>query len=66
MTKAELNKLQVSCSKCGNREQVKDMRTCHKACFSFYCTKCFAHDYLATGVTGVPAVEILATEMAVR
>ncbi len=64
MTKAELQKLQVSCSKCGNREQVENMRTCHKACFSFYCPKCFAHDYLATGVAGVAAVEILGAEMA--
>lgn len=66
MTKAELQRLQVSCSKCGTRERVKDLRTCHQACFSFYCAKCFAHDYTSTGVAGVPAVEILAAEMGAR
>jgi len=63
MTKAELKNLQVSCSKCGNREKVTTMRSCHKACFSFYCEKCFAHDYASTGVAGVPALDILAVEM---
>jgi hypothetical protein len=64
MTKAELKKLQVSCSKCGNREAVETMRSCHKECFSFYCEACFAYDYASTGVAGVPAVNILAVEMA--
>jgi hypothetical protein len=63
MTKAELKRLQVSCSKCGNREKVTAMRSCHQECFSFYCGKCFAHDYTATGVAGVPALDILAVEM---
>jgi hypothetical protein len=39
------------------------MRSCHQECFSFYCGKCFAHDYTATGVAGVPALDILAVEM---
>ena len=66
MTKAELQRLQVSCSKCGTKAAVNQMRSCHKECFTFYCTKCFAHDYLSTGVAGVPALDILSVEMAAR
>jgi hypothetical protein len=63
MTKAELKRLEVSCSKCGNRERVTKMQSCHADCFAFYCLACFAHDYASCGVVGVPALSILAVEM---
>lgn len=63
MTKTELKRLKVTCSKCGSRERVAQMRSCHQECFTFYCPACFAHDYASCGVEGVPALDILATEM---
>jgi hypothetical protein len=63
MTRTELKQLKVSCSKCGEREPVATMRSCHEHCFTFYCEACFHYDYASCGVVGVPAIQILAAEM---